>query len=67
MGYYDEPNTYDLTVSFTCKSCGHENIDMEVASTSRWNVNVECENCDFDSELNLEDESCRCPEERCVC
>jgi hypothetical protein len=72
MGYYDEPETSEVTVSFTCSNdeCNHENSEIEVAFfgsfISTENIDVECEKCHLDTQVFIGDESCHCGD-RCVC
>jgi hypothetical protein len=70
MGYYDEPESYDATVSFTCSSeeCGHENNDIEVAvfSLSDEDVDVDCEKCSGSTRVSISRGSC-CYQEHCRC
>lgn len=71
MGYYDEPDTADVTVSFTCtdEECGHENKDIE---TSVWvtsnTAEVDCEKCEYPNTVSLEYSGCVCAgQEFCRC
>jgi len=71
MGYYDEPETSEATVSFTCSNneCGHENKELEVSfygSRFTEEIEVECEKCCLDTKVFIGDDSCHCGD-RCVC
>lgn len=68
MGYYDEPEFYDITVSFECAECGHENEDVETAVSGRFSTEApaDCTECGYENTVNIEDTTCHCGE-RCVC
>ena len=71
MGYYDEPDTADVTVSFTCSNeeCGHENEDIETSVWATSNTaDVDCEKCQYENTVSLEDTGCVCVgQEYCRC
>jgi len=70
MGYYDPPETTEVTVSFTCSNdeCEHENEDVEVSIFSGDDnaENIECEKCGHYNTVSLAYEHCSC-DVRCVC
>lgn len=72
MGYYDEPDTLDTTVSFTCSNeeCGHENEDVDVSvwATSDTAEDVPCAKCGDLNTVKLGDDSgCICVSDYCRC
>ena len=62
MGYYDEPETLDTTVSFTCSECDFENedIDVSVYQTDDTAEDVECVVCGHYNTVSLVTEYCSC-------
>ena len=62
MGYYDEPETLDTTVSFTCSECDYENEDIEVSiySGDEDVQDVECVVCGHLNDVSLITEHCSC-------
>jgi hypothetical protein len=70
MGYYDQPDTLDATVSFTCSNdeCEYENKDVEVSvyATDEVAQDVECAKCGEYNTVSLVVEYCSC-DVRCVC
>jgi hypothetical protein len=68
MGYYDEPETIDTTVSFTCSECDYENenIDVCVYKTEDVADDVECVTCGHYNKVSLVTEQCSCGD-HCRC
>lgn len=64
MGYYDEPETIDTTISFTCSNeeCGFENEDVEVCVYKNDDTaeDVPCEKCEHLNTVDLTTEYCSC-------
>ena len=64
MGYYDQPEELDTTVSFTCsdEDCEHENSDVEVCvyKTDDTAEDVPCEKCGHLNTVSLVTEYCSC-------
>ena len=62
MGYYDEPETLDTTVSFTCSECDYENEGTEVSVyvTDDSAQDVECVTCGHLNTVSLDTEHCYC-------
>jgi hypothetical protein len=70
MGYYDEPQDYEITVSFTCSNpeCEHENEDIETSVGHLYveDADVDCEECGTTNYVSLGDNSCHCGD-HCRC
>jgi len=69
MGYYDYPESYDYTVTFECKECQHENVNVETSAFSSMgnDIEVDCEKCGYENTVSLEDASCHCQCDYCRC
>lgn len=69
MGYYDYPETYEYTVTFDCKECGHGNTDVETSSFSSMgdDIEVDCQQCGYENTVSIEDTSSCCSSDYCHC
>lgn len=71
MGYYgwDQPDSIDVTVSFECNECQHQNDEIELSVSEGTDfVDVQCEKCKATNLVDLPtyEDYCHCGD-HCRC